>query len=121
MPARPFRPKALPRVNRIRQHLPVTSGRCLRATSSCLSIKESHAPMRLSDLNPTRRRAIRSLLGSSMLMPGLLSQMMAADDPMAPKAAHFPAKAKRVIFLYMTGGVSQVDSFDPKPQLTLDH
>src|SRR5205807_9542778 len=41
--------------------------------------------------------------------------------PMAPKAPHFPAKAKRVIFLYMTGGVSQVDSFDPKPQLTLDH
>ncbi|MDQ1474513.1 MAG: hypothetical protein QOJ99_5993 [Bryobacterales bacterium] len=54
-------------------------------------------------------------------MPGLLSDLMAADDPMAPKSPHFPAKAKRVIFLYMTGGVSQVDSFDPKPQLTLDH
>ena len=54
-------------------------------------------------------------------MPGLLSEMMAAEDPMAPKAPHFPAKAKRVIFLYMTGGCSQVDSFDPKPQLTLDH
>jgi hypothetical protein len=54
-------------------------------------------------------------------MPGLLSDLMAADDPMAPKTPHFPAKAKRVIFLYMTGGVSHVDSFDPKPQLNLDH
>ena len=40
---------------------------------------------------------------------------------MAPKQPHFPAKAKRVIFLYMTGGVSHVDSFDPKPKLTADH
>ncbi len=34
---------------------------------------------------------------------------------------HFPAKAKNVIFLYMDGGVSQVDSFDPKPRLTQDN
>ena len=33
----------------------------------------------------------------------------------------FPAKAKRVIFLYMSGGVSHVDTFDPKPKLTADH
>lgn len=39
------------------------------------------------------------------------------DDPLAPRPPHFPARAKRVIFLYMTGGVSHVDSFDPKPQL----
>ncbi len=38
-----------------------------------------------------------------------------------PKAPHFPAKAKRVIFLFMTGGVSHVDSFDPKPKLFADH
>jgi hypothetical protein len=69
----------------------------------------------------TRRQMIRSLLGSSLLMPGLLRDLMAADDPMAPKQPHFPAKAKRVIFLYMTGGVSHVDSFDPKPKLTEDH
>jgi len=77
--------------------------------------------MKPSDFHSTRRQVIRSLFGSSLLMPGMLSSLMAADDPMAPKAPHFPAKAKRVIFLYMTGGVSQVDSFDPKPQLTLDH
>src|SRR3954447_12895394 len=38
-------------------------------------------------------------------------------NPLAPRPPHFPAKAKRVIFLYMQGGVSQVDSFDYKPRL----
>src|SRR3954447_24162105 len=38
-------------------------------------------------------------------------------NPLAPRPPHFPAKAKRVIFLYMQGGVSQVDSFDYKPEL----
>ncbi|WP_437185118.1 DUF1501 domain-containing protein [Planctomicrobium sp. SH668] len=42
-------------------------------------------------------------------------------DPLAPKQPHYPAKAKNVIFLFMSGGVSHVDSFDPKPQLTADH
>ena len=34
---------------------------------------------------------------------------------------HFPARAKRIIFLFMPGGPSQVDTFDPKPRLTQDH
>ena len=42
------------------------------------------------------------------------------EDPLAPQVPHFPAKAKRVIFLYMTGGVSHVESFDYKPQLIKD-
>jgi hypothetical protein len=37
-----------------------------------------------------------------------------------PSALHHPAKATSVIFLYMDGGVSQVDSFDPKPRLAVD-
>ena len=41
-------------------------------------------------------------------------------DPLAPKPPHFPAKAKRVIFLFMHGGPSQVDTFDYKPKLTAD-
>ena len=41
----------------------------------------------------------------------------AIDSPLAPKAPHFPAKAKACIVLFMYGGVSQVDTFDPKPQL----
>ncbi|MEX2214526.1 MAG: DUF1501 domain-containing protein [Phycisphaeraceae bacterium] len=39
-------------------------------------------------------------------------------SPLAAKKTHFPAKAKSVIFLYMDGGPSQVDTFDPKPALT---
>ena len=38
-------------------------------------------------------------------------------NPMAPKPPHFPAKAKSVIFLYMVGGPSHIDTFDPKPAL----
>ncbi len=39
------------------------------------------------------------------------------ESPVANAIPHFPPKAKRVVFLYMDGGPSQVDSFDPKPQL----
>jgi len=40
-----------------------------------------------------------------------------ADHPLAPKAGHHAARAKRVIFLFMHGGPSQVDTFDYKPEL----
>src|SRR6266513_824513 len=39
----------------------------------------------------------------------------------APKAPHFPGKARSVIFLFMDGGPSQVDTFDPKPRLAREH
>jgi hypothetical protein len=42
-------------------------------------------------------------------------------DPLAPRKPHFPAKAQRVIFLFMSGGPSHVDTFDPKPELTRLH
>jgi hypothetical protein len=41
----------------------------------------------------------------------------AGAPPLHARAGHFPAKARNVIFLFMEGGVSQVESFDPKPQL----
>jgi hypothetical protein len=47
-----------------------------------------------------------------------------ADDPkgdLSPKPTHFAAKVKSVIFLFMDGGPSQVDTFDPKPRLNLEH
>ena len=75
----------------------------------------------------TRRSALRSLVGGSLLLPGVISNLLAADatpsndsDPLAPRVPHFPAKAKRVIFLCMSGGVSHVDSFDYKPKLFAD-
>ena len=71
----------------------------------------------------SRRGMIQSLAGASMLLPGMMHELLAADtaDPLAPKATMFPAKAKRVIFLFMSGGVSHVDTFDPKPRLVADH
>ena len=40
---------------------------------------------------------------------------------MAPRAPHFPARAKHVIYLFLNGGPSHVDTFDPKPMLTKYH
>src|SRR5438270_1881723 len=42
----------------------------------------------------------------------------AEANPLLPKRAPLPAKAKSVIYLHMHGGVSHVDTFDPKPELT---
>jgi len=65
-------------------------------------------------------------LGSIALMSMLADENRASAtteerDPLAPKPTHHQPTAKRVIFLYMTGGVSHVDSFDPKPQLFANH
>ncbi len=71
---------------------------------------------------PDRRAFLRSSVAGSMLMPGIVQQLLAdSNDPLAERQPHFPAKAKRVIFLFMTGGVSHVDTLDPKPALTRDH
>ncbi len=76
-----------------------------------------------TDCGCSRRQAIRSLVGGSLLMPGILSRLLAEDvaDPLAPKAPHFPARAERVIFVFLSGGFSQLDTFDPKPKLAADH
>src|SRR6267154_1599683 len=42
----------------------------------------------------------------------------AAVNPLAAKAPHFPAKAKHVVFLFMNGAPSHIDTFDPKPLLS---
>jgi hypothetical protein len=64
-----------------------------------------------------RRQMVRSLLLGSSMFPAVLGELMAAENPLAPKAPHFPGTAKRVIFIYLSGGMSHVDSFDPKPKL----
>jgi hypothetical protein len=48
---------------------------------------------------------------------GLLAASGSVADPLAPKQTHFPAKAKSIIWLFMEGGPSHVDLFDPKPKL----
>ena len=52
---------------------------------------------------------------------GDTSKPVARQDPLAPRQPLFPAKAKRIIFLFMHGGPSQVDTFDYKPLLTRDN
>ena len=80
--------------------------------------------------HPSRRHVLRSLVGGSLLLPGIVSDLFAADaaatggasaGAVVPRPSHFVPRAKRVIFLYMSGGVSHVDSFDPKPRLFADH
>lgn len=51
----------------------------------------------------------------------LAAMAQGAPNPLAARHTHFPAKAKRVIFLFMAGGVSHVDSFDYKPRLIRDN
>ena len=76
--------------------------------------------------SPTTRRAM--LKGSacgfgSVALAGLLGQAAAGESrpapphPLAPKPPHFRPRAKRIIFLFMWGGPSHVDLFDPKPML----
>src|SRR5262245_27025783 len=54
-------------------------------------------------------------LGSLLAQEGFASP---AADPLAPRPPHFPAKAKSVIWLFMNGGPSHVDTWDYKPELS---
>ena len=71
----------------------------------------------------SRREALqRSACGfGSLALASLASTNPLAAGASALKLPHHPAKAKRVIFLFMAGGVSHVDSFDYKPRLFQDH
>ena len=73
---------------------------------------------------PQRREFLRSAVAGSLLMPGILQQLLAEEnataDPLSPKLSHALPRAKQVIFLFMTGGVSHVDTFDNKPRLSQD-
>jgi hypothetical protein len=57
------------------------------------------------------------LAGEGLLGSPVQAATSGASNPLAPKPPHFPPRAKRVIFLFMNGGPSQVDTFDPKPAL----
>lgn len=77
-------------------------------------------------MNPSymdRREALRRLsCGFGWLALSSLTSLAArAANPLAARIPHLPARAKRIIFLFMQGGVSQVDSFDYKPRLYRDH
>lgn len=84
------------------------------------------------NLNPifTRRQMLQRCgtglgsmgLASLMASQGMLQEADAAsigktEAPMAPKTSHFPGRAKHIIHIFLNGGASQVDTFDPKPAL----
>ena len=69
---------------------------------------------------PTRREFLYGL-GSSLGSLALTDLLAAESGPLAPKKSMHEAKAKAVIMLFMEGGPSQVDTFDPKPKLTRLH
>jgi hypothetical protein len=75
----------------------------------------------------TRRSFFRECAGGigTVALAQLLTHEGLAEtpsiNPLAPRKPHFPAKAKNVIFLFMEGGPSQIDLFDPKPALQQWH
>ncbi len=75
--------------------------------------------MKRRDLLQLSSAGFGSLALSGIL--GLEQARAAATNPLAVRPPHFPARAKRVIFLFMHGGPSQVDTFDYKPLLKRDH
>jgi hypothetical protein len=73
-------------------------------------------------IDPTRRAFLRSAgAGFGMVaLTALLAEeglLAAEDDSLEPKPPHHPARAKSVIFLFMSGGPSHLETFDPKPEL----
>ena len=64
--------------------------------------------------------ALASLLRETAPRTAAASQETAADRPLAPKPPQFPVKAKRIIFLYMDGATSQMDTWDYKAKLQED-
>jgi hypothetical protein len=73
-----------------------------------------------------RRNFLRcAATGATVGGAALRSQLTLAaglnnGHPLAPQQSHFPAKAKRLIIFFMTGGISHVDTFDHKPKLNTD-
>lgn len=80
---------------------------------------------RMSVVPVSRRQILKcSAAGfGSLALASLLADnapAASAADPLSPRPPHHPARAKRIIFLFMSGGPSHVDTFDPKPLLTRD-
>ncbi|MBI3119709.1 MAG: DUF1501 domain-containing protein, partial [Candidatus Hydrogenedentes bacterium] len=89
-----------------------------------------HHPLTCDDVVHTRREFLRrtglgfgafglaSLLGSGQLLGAdAAAEGAGFANPMAPKGPHFAGRAKRVLHIFMNGGMSHVDTFDPKPAL----
>ena len=82
----------------------------------------------LHQAHPLTRRSLLQRAGGGfgyLALAALLAEersraAQSAEGALAPKLPHFPARAKRVVFLFMKGGPSSIDTFDPKPLLDRD-
>ena len=74
-------------------------------------------------MNTTRRQSLQSLAAAGLILPGMIRDLLHASEPHStlPKPPHAEPQAKRVIFMFMNGGVSHMDTFDPKPFLSKNH
>jgi hypothetical protein len=75
----------------------------------------------------TRRREFLKSAGVGLAATGTglyrslaLAAQAHGGNPLAPRRSHHPARAKQLLFIYLTGGFSHVDTFDPKPKLKTD-
>jgi hypothetical protein len=116
------RPHGTPPLSPSRANWPTES-------ASPLQTYPSQAPPSSLPMLATRRRWLQSsALGfGSLAFHALLQTAQGvalgggeSSHPLAPKTPHFPARAKRIVFMFMKGGPSHVDTFDPKPMLTRD-
>jgi hypothetical protein len=81
----------------------------------------SHHPLNFQDHFLTRRQLLNRVgMGFGALGLGQVAEAVGVNSksPFAVRSSHFTPKAKRVVHLFMNGGPSQVDTFDPKPALT---
>ncbi len=92
----------------------------MSSNNDYLATKESPMPAH-HKVTHTRREFIRDACCGfgGLALASLLhdEQVRAAENPLAARASHLPAKAKSVIFLFMAGGPSHIETFDPKPLL----
>src|SRR5688500_11536415 len=97
-----------------------------RATQSCRHSRTWSAPAPAANRREFLQRAgagfgtlaLASLLNDQGLLAAETSPTPSALNPLAPRTRHRPARAKSVIWLFMEGGPSGFDLFDPKPELT---
>jgi len=79
----------------------------------------------MREIDPTRRKFLgcaAGWIGIGGLYPSLLSAAQLGDaQVVAPARTHHSAKAQRLVFVFLTGGFSHVDTFDYKPSLRRDH
>src|SRR6185503_20271974 len=102
--------RALNRPRRTRRRGAVSTRRCSPAPNSGIEARG------VEMMN--RREMLRSVsCGFGYLALAGLTAEAASTTPLAPRAPHFPPKAKRVIFLYMQGAPSQHETFDYNPEL----